>query len=82
MSMGTVLFWIISKIIMPPEKGAWTNVFAAASPKVREEPNKYKGAYLVPAGKLKKPGANALNAQLAKDLWEISEKQLAALKSE
>jgi len=64
---------------MPPERGADTSVFAAVSPVVRANPEKYKGAYLVPVGKLKTLNAHARNPQLAKDLWETSEKQLASL---
>lgn len=64
---------------IPAENGAYTSLFAAASPAVRVEPEKYKGAYLVP-GKIGKPSANAQNPQLAKDLWESSEKALAEIK--
>ena len=70
------ILWLF---LMPPERGADTSVFAAVSPVVRANPEKYKGAYLVPVGKLKTLNAHARNPQLAKDLWETSEKQLASL---
>lgn len=62
------------------DQGAWTGLFAAASPIVRADPEKYKGAYLVPFGKIEQASADARNPQLAKDLWESSEKALDKLK--
>jgi hypothetical protein len=70
------LLWLYS---MPPDRGAYTSVFAAASPVVRTNAVEYKGAFVVPFGKIGKPHANAQNPQFAKDLWETSEKQLAVL---
>lgn len=61
-------------------EGAYTGAFAAASPVVQALPGKYKGQYLVPVGKIQKPAVNAQNPQFAKDLWESSEKALAAFK--
>ncbi|CAA7264587.1 unnamed protein product [Cyclocybe aegerita] len=40
--------FLLSFIADTPDKGAYTSCFAAASPKVRVEPELYKGAYLEP----------------------------------
>jgi len=57
-------------------KGAHTSVFAAASPEVRAHPETFKGAYLQPVAKLGKPSDDAKNPELAKELWETTEKIL------
>jgi len=59
-----------------PETGAYTSCFAAASPLVRRNPEKYRGAYLVPVGVITEPGDNAKRDDLALDLWETTEKIL------
>jgi hypothetical protein len=74
--------WFMRIFFVPPDRGADTSVFAAVSPVVSANVEKYKGAYLVPYGKIAKPNAYARDPQLAKDLWETSEKQLASLKLE
>lgn len=76
------LSFILLKILrlgcVEPLEGAYTSAFAAASPLVDADPGEYKGKYLVPVGRVEKPNANGQNAQLAKDLWDSSEKALAA----
>lgn len=59
--------------------GAYTSVFAAASPTVKANPNKYKGQYIVPVGILGKMGKNGLRKDLADDLWGTTEKFLEGL---
>ncbi|OCB92045.1 NAD-binding protein [Sanghuangporus baumii] len=61
---------------MTPTEGAYNSTFAAASLKVRQEKEKYNGAYLVPGQKIAKLSGPALNEQLAKDLWELQERIL------
>lgn len=63
-------------MLVSSTKGAYTSVFAAASPIVRENPDKYKGAYLEPVAQLGKPYEQALNDGLAKELWETTEEIL------
>lgn len=48
--------------------GAGTPLIAAASPKVRAEADKYKGAYLRPIGKLAKPSKQAQSEELSNEL--------------
>lgn len=58
--------------------GAFTSVFAAANPVVRANPEAYKGKYLMPFGKVTAPGPLARDAELAKQLWTLSEKVVVA----
>jgi hypothetical protein len=60
-----------------PDQGARTSLFAAASPVVRADPEAYRGAYIVPYGKVEKLNIHARNPQLAEDLWKVSEIALA-----
>jgi hypothetical protein len=57
-----------------PDAGAYTSTFAAASPIVKEKPELYKGAYLVPVGKIGQPSPQTLNKELAIELRETTEK--------
>ncbi|KAI0073653.1 NAD-P-binding protein [Panus rudis PR-1116 ss-1] len=60
----------------PPEKGSYAHVFAAAHPAVKEKPEAYKAAYVVPPGKLSTPPGDGKSESLAKELWETTEKLL------
>ncbi|OCH93974.1 NAD-P-binding protein [Obba rivulosa] len=66
-------------IFRSASEGAYTSVFAAASPAVRAEPEKYKGAYLVPVAQVGQPSADARDPALAAELWATTEKVLADL---
>lgn len=65
-----------------PLQGAYTPLFAAADPIVWRERSKYRGAYLVPFGGFGEPSENAKNVDLAKELWETSEKEIARVLAE
>ncbi|KAF9057110.1 hypothetical protein BJ165DRAFT_1397449 [Panaeolus papilionaceus] len=67
------LLWIFAKT---PENGCYTTLFAAASPKVKAEPEKYKARYLVPDGVIQAPNPNALKLELQDELWETTERYL------
>lgn len=58
-------------------QGAYTPLFAAADPVVWREISKYGGAYLVPYGVIAEVSEDAKNADLAKELWETSEKVIS-----
>ncbi|KAF9465090.1 NAD-P-binding protein [Collybia nuda] len=62
-----------------PEVGAYGPSFAAASPKIRDNPEKYKGAYQIPVGVLAEPSENAQRDDLARALWKITESILKGL---
>lgn len=69
---------------VPAAEGAFTSVLAAASPQIRAEPEKYKGSYMVPVGKIPDPpmGAHTKISRdmgLAGELWETSIRVLGDL---
>jgi len=78
--MMRILIEVVTKhIFIPTTKGAYTSVFAAAAPEVREKPEVYKGAYLVPVAKLREASEDATNEELAKELWETTERILSEI---
>lgn len=73
------MIFLMRYLLPPVSRSGDASVFAAASPEVRKRAGEFKGAYLMPVGKITPPSADAQNPQLARELWETSEKQLAAL---
>ncbi|KAF9225117.1 NAD(P)-binding protein [Gyrodon lividus] len=73
--------WLVDILVYPffvhPDVGGYTSVIAAASPEVAHNRDMYKGAYLVPVGKLKKPTDTARDEGIARELWETMEGFLA-----
>lgn len=67
------LLWLFAT---DPAQGAYTSCFAAASPLVRAEPEKYKGAYLEPVGKIGAASANSQRVDLQDELWATTERYL------
>ncbi|KAF9235465.1 NAD(P)-binding protein [Melanogaster broomeanus] len=69
--------WLVEIIVYPifvhPDVGAYTSAIAAASPEVVQNRNEYRGAYLVPVGKLKQASDTARDEGLAKEMWETIE---------
>lgn len=59
--------------MMSPIQGAGTPVLAATSPEAKKNPEKYKGAYMEPMGKISKVSKTAANAALAQELWTTTE---------
>lgn len=76
---GSLLVKILPYFSTPISRAADASIFAAASPAVRLDAEAFKGAYLVPVGKIARPRKDALDAGLARDLWLTSEKQLTIL---
>ncbi|TFY67546.1 hypothetical protein EVJ58_g1568 [Rhodofomes roseus] len=68
--------FIANAFFTSPEKGAYSTVFAAAAPEIREDPM-YKGGYIVPPGKLGSVYPPTEDPELGKELWETTEKILA-----
>ncbi|GMG45793.1 unnamed protein product [Aspergillus oryzae var. brunneus] len=64
------------KDLLTPLDGALTPLFAAAHPLPFIERGKYGGAYLVPFGDIGKTSEDGDSEQLAKDLWDTSERVL------
>jgi hypothetical protein len=59
--------------------GAWTPSFAAAGVEVRENKEKYKGAYMTWWKQIEVPMPQARSEKLAKELWETTEEVLREL---
>lgn len=68
-------------VLVEPDEGAWTSIFAAASPEVRKDAQRYHGSYLVPVGQASKASRQAEDPQLAEDLWRVSEEALEKMQS-
>ncbi|TFK52952.1 NAD-P-binding protein [Heliocybe sulcata] len=62
-----------------PFYGAYTSVFAAASPKLRANADLYKGKYLVPYGHVEEPSEDANRDDLARELWHTTDEILAKM---
>ncbi|RPD65672.1 NAD-P-binding protein [Lentinus tigrinus ALCF2SS1-7] len=75
--IGPLLNFFVRKTFASPSEGAHTSVFAAASPKVKAERDKYKGAFLWPPGKLSEPPVPEFdNTELAEEVWNTVETHL------
>lgn len=64
-------------IFITPPEGALTGLFAATDPVVRDEKEKYDGAYLVPYGTIYEMSDEAKDENLALELWETCERVLS-----
>jgi len=72
-----VMSLLIRALWTPPTRGAFTSVFAAAAPAVREETGRYKATYLLPPGRIgAPPHPDARNPVLARELWDTTERLL------
>ena len=69
MSLGMTLLWPVSRTV---EKGAETMIWLASSPTVAAS----NGGYFVDM-ELRRPSRQAQDPQMARRLWEVSEKQCA-----
>ncbi|KAG7446796.1 uncharacterized protein BT62DRAFT_893644, partial [Guyanagaster necrorhizus] len=67
--LATIVFKIF---FIGPDQGAYTSCFAAASPLVKADPDKYKGQYIRPVGRIVAKNPNVAKAGLAEgDDWEV-----------
>ncbi|KAI0249765.1 NAD(P)-binding protein [Lactifluus subvellereus] len=73
---GRLINWGFSLFFISPHDGGYTPAWAAGSRQVLEEREKYKGSYLVPYGIIEEASEDAKREDLAKELWETTEKVL------
>ncbi|KII91225.1 hypothetical protein PLICRDRAFT_37946 [Plicaturopsis crispa FD-325 SS-3] len=59
--------------LVSPHEGAYTSVIAAAFPDVRAQPDVYKGAFLMPIGRVSAPPVATRSNELATELWESTD---------
>lgn len=73
--------WIVGLTIATPEIGAYNSLFAAASKRVADGREKYKGAYLEsqPTGRLTAPHQAVLDEHLRSQLWSVTEAFLISI---
>ena len=76
LTFGRLINWGFSLFFISPHDGGYTPAWAAAAREVFEERDKYKGKYLVPFGTLEEASKDAQREDLAKELWETTEKVL------
>ncbi|CAE6488562.1 unnamed protein product [Rhizoctonia solani] len=73
-----ILGWISDILVkfffIDEAAGARNSVYAASNPSVRSDPEKYRGKFMTPVGKITVPSALAQNQDLARDLWTLTEK--------
>src|ERR1700759_165676 len=68
---------IMSRLFAPPAVGARPVLLLAAGKEVVVEREKYKGVYLGSKCKMETPSPLARNAELAENLWKVSEDALS-----
>ncbi|OCH94500.1 NAD-P-binding protein [Obba rivulosa] len=75
--LGRAWVWAASQLFLTSAEGAYTSIFAAALPLVRERRDEYKGRYMVPFGRLETPSSHAQSNALADELWQTTEQVIA-----
>lgn len=79
--IGFLMFYLMKLTgqLLTPVQGAYTTLFAATAPRVRDDRKKYGGAYLVPYGGVAEPKKVANDPVAARDLWETSGRVVSAM---
>ena len=80
--LNHIFAWIASLTWSSPAKGAYSSVFAAASPVVKEKAAEYGGAYMnadTTPGKVGTPSVESWDDELADELWQTTETLLGEL---
>jgi len=72
--VSSFLWFISGFILSPPEVGAYAVMFTSSSSVVSGEPDKYKGAFIMPPNKIAVPKGQGSDAGLARQLYDVSEK--------
>lgn len=80
LTLGKLVNWGFSLFFISAHDGGYTPAWAAASRKVGEERDNYKGKYLVPYGVIEEASEDARREDLAKELWETTERILGEFK--
>ncbi|TCD65449.1 hypothetical protein EIP91_002662 [Steccherinum ochraceum] len=68
-----LLSWATTTLMTAVNKGAYTQVFAAVAPIVRERAEQYKGVYLTPPAAITTPNKAGESKELAEELWKTTE---------
>lgn len=77
MTSNTAPVRIMARLsFLTPDQGAASPLFAATAKEVRQGPEKYKGKFLVPIGKVMAPNPVAKDKAQVKGLWENTTKEV------
>ena len=76
LAFGALINFFFSLFFITPFEGGYTPAWASASRKIEENPEMYKGKYLVPFGDIEDPSEDAKKLNLAGELWQTTEKAL------
>jgi len=80
LTLGSLINWFFSLFFISPHDGGYTPAWAAASSRVSEDRETFKGKYLVPYGAIEEASEDAKRSDLAKELWETTERVLQNFK--
>lgn len=75
---AVIMAWFVRTFGLTSEQGSFTSLFAATSPEIKAQPEKWKGAYVEPFNRWTEVGGYGNDKQLAKDLWACSEEVMEA----
>ncbi|KAJ7133158.1 NAD(P)-binding protein [Mycena epipterygia] len=70
--IGPLMRSMTANFALTPLDGASTALFTATSPEVRKKEREFKGAYIVPFGKIAEPSKDGKDAELAAKFWQAS----------
>ncbi|KZV81011.1 NAD(P)-binding protein [Exidia glandulosa HHB12029] len=70
--IGGLAAWALKAYMFTPAQGAYTALFAATSPTVRENVDTYGGSYLIPFGKVETFVGDGANDELVTQFWDAS----------
>ncbi|EJT98032.1 NADP-binding protein [Dacryopinax primogenitus] len=74
-TFGAGLLWpLVAPFFRSALQGATTALFAATSPEMLKDKEKFKGQYLVPWGQVAEPSELARREELGEALWTLSER--------
>ncbi|KAJ8519574.1 hypothetical protein ONZ45_g3470 [Pleurotus djamor] len=73
--IGTALKYATIPFMKTPDQGSASTVWAAVDPSVEAEKEKWQGAYVTNPGEKSDPSSQALDDEIAENLWKLS-KQL------
>lgn len=71
--IGFILRWLVAKFAKTPLDGANSALYAATSPEILKKATVWKGAYVLPIGKIAEASKDAQDAVLAERFWRTSD---------
>ncbi|GKT42883.1 WW domain-containing oxidoreductase [Colletotrichum spaethianum] len=81
--IGNLVFSLLrAAIVISTDQGAVTPLFAATASEVRETPDKFKGKYLEPFGKVVTPNIVANDMEQVRGMWQNTTTEVSKYLSE